>query len=725
MIASSVLAVAAQAQVTPTPATTEEDQPLVLSPFEVNTTTDRGYQATETLAGTRIRTNLADVGSAISVVTKELLEDIGATDNSTLLQYTTNAEVAGTRGTYAGLGNGTSVEETANLRAPAGAQRVRGLSPADNTRDFFVSDIPWDSYNVDRIDIQRGPNSILFGLGKPAGIVNASIRNADFRTRGEVVGRIGSYGSWRTSVDFNQEVIDNTLAIRVSALRDEEKFQQNPAFEDDERIFGALRWDPQLFARRDFRTSIRMKYEHGEIDANRPRLVPPNDRITPFFRPTNHPLGGVNRAILPNSFLANRETTPAVGGDNAGQLRSVDPDYNAWYAGLGNDQQPFYFMDGTTGQTQRIYGGFINNGARNPNGTLRGNNAAIVGRRYGGVFHTLAGLPGYASNARLPGYQYGQYREQSLTDASIFDFYNNLIDGPTKAEWENWDAYNLNLSQTGFDDRLGIELIYDRQKYDRGGQSALGWSPSLRIDVLGAFQDLNANPNAGRAFVEASGNGSTYLSDREYVRGSLFAELRTEDWTDNSFLSKLIGRQRFNGVYSGEEFFSEERRWNYYATTQAFDTFSQVNVRFDDRVPFAVVYLGPAIHTQTSASGANLPRISAPIELNDGAMYHFSSEWVNFNVPFNQPWTPPNDIVFNQNDANAQFEASNPANYRGWNSDYYLDIARYADGDESLTTGASKALRKVSSFAGSWQSFLWNDALVGTFGWRYDHVAVL
>ena len=157
---------------------------LVLSPFEVTSTKDTGYQATETLAGTRIRTDLKDVGGALSVYTKEFMKDIGATDGSTLLQYTTNAEVAGTRGTYTGLGNGTSVDETGNLRAPGGAQRVRGLAPADNTRDFFVTDIPWDSYIVDRIDIQRGPNSILFGLGSPAGIVNASLRNAEFRNLG-------------------------------------------------------------------------------------------------------------------------------------------------------------------------------------------------------------------------------------------------------------------------------------------------------------------------------------------------------------------------------------------------------------------------------------------------------------------------------------------------------------------------------------------------------------
>ena len=124
LLAASLLAGAltgtASAQTTakPAPAATEEPA-LVLSPFEVTADEDNGYAATQTLAGTRIRTDLKDVGSAITVVTKEFMRDIGATDGSTLLNYTPNAEVAGTRGTYAGLGNGTSVDESATLRAPS------------------------------------------------------------------------------------------------------------------------------------------------------------------------------------------------------------------------------------------------------------------------------------------------------------------------------------------------------------------------------------------------------------------------------------------------------------------------------------------------------------------------------------------------------------------------------------------------------------------------------
>src|SRR5690606_15060145 len=149
--------------------------------FVVDATEDRGsYQATSTLAGTRIRTELKDVGSAISVVTSEFLKDTGATNNETLLQYTTNTEVGGLRGNFANTG-GRSETTEGRLR-PHENTRVRGLARADNTRDFFLTDIPWDSYNVGRVDLQRGPNSILFGIGSPAGMVNASINGAASQT---------------------------------------------------------------------------------------------------------------------------------------------------------------------------------------------------------------------------------------------------------------------------------------------------------------------------------------------------------------------------------------------------------------------------------------------------------------------------------------------------------------------------------------------------------------
>src|SRR5882672_4363021 len=92
---------AAQTALPTKPAT--EDETVTLTPFEVTSSKDTGYQATDTLAGTRIRTDLRDVGSAIQVITKEFLRDIGATDSGTLLEFTTSTEVAGTHSAFANV----------------------------------------------------------------------------------------------------------------------------------------------------------------------------------------------------------------------------------------------------------------------------------------------------------------------------------------------------------------------------------------------------------------------------------------------------------------------------------------------------------------------------------------------------------------------------------------------------------------------------------------------
>lgn len=119
--------------------------------------------------------------------------------------------------------------------------RVRGLASADNLRDFFLTDIPWDSYNVGRVDLQRGANSVLFGIGSPAGIINSSVNTAAFPDSNEVEAEFSSFGSVRLSADFNKELIEDTLALRLSVLDNAKNYKQKPAFRDDQRIFVAIR----------------------------------------------------------------------------------------------------------------------------------------------------------------------------------------------------------------------------------------------------------------------------------------------------------------------------------------------------------------------------------------------------------------------------------------------------------------------------------------------------
>src|SRR5476651_584113 len=115
---------------TTTTTTSDQDmssQPLVLNPFIVDSSEDKGsYTANSTLAGTRVRTELKDVASAISVVTAQFLQDTGAKNQEDLLIYTPSTEVTGLRGNFSGVA-GTAISEETTVDSTT---RVRGLDSA-------------------------------------------------------------------------------------------------------------------------------------------------------------------------------------------------------------------------------------------------------------------------------------------------------------------------------------------------------------------------------------------------------------------------------------------------------------------------------------------------------------------------------------------------------------------------------------------------------------------
>jgi outer membrane receptor protein involved in Fe transport len=158
------------------------EETLVLSPFITTTDKDNGYQATSTLAGTRLSTELKDVGTSISVITTQFLQDTGATDTKSLLSYVTGSEVGGLAGNFSGgsVGGPGNTSPSENL-GPQTSTRLRGLAGASEARNFYNTSIPLDGYNVERVEVNRGANAILFGTGSPAGIINSSLKKPDER----------------------------------------------------------------------------------------------------------------------------------------------------------------------------------------------------------------------------------------------------------------------------------------------------------------------------------------------------------------------------------------------------------------------------------------------------------------------------------------------------------------------------------------------------------------
>ena len=135
----------------------EDEEIYELSPFNISEDENVGYLATSTLAGTRLETPLRDIGAAVSVLTPELFEDTGAVNAATILPYATSSEVGGVQGNFAGSGISSGRADSTNQRInPQGNNRIRGLVSASLTRNFFLTDIPFDTYNSSRITMNRG-----------------------------------------------------------------------------------------------------------------------------------------------------------------------------------------------------------------------------------------------------------------------------------------------------------------------------------------------------------------------------------------------------------------------------------------------------------------------------------------------------------------------------------------------------------------------------------------
>lgn len=251
------------------------DDVVVMSPFEVNSGNDRGYLATNTMSGTRLNSKLEDLGSSISVVTKAQIQDLGLTDLNDIFLYEANTEGTGNYTDFTIDRNGAVNDSTS--WDPNNANRVRGIAAANQARGNFATSgrIPIDPINIDAVEISRGPNATIFGLGSASGTVNiVPARASLYRETTTLQFRGDDRGSTRASLDLNRPIIKDTLAIRGSAVYQEDQFKLKPSIARSERYNGMITYQPFKY------TTIRGAIEYYESYVRRPNAVLPKDGIT-------------------------------------------------------------------------------------------------------------------------------------------------------------------------------------------------------------------------------------------------------------------------------------------------------------------------------------------------------------------------------------------------------------------------------------------------------------
>lgn len=189
---------------------------VVLNPFEVNTEKDTGYAAGSSLAGGRANTPLKLTPASISVMTPEFMDDFNITNLTQAIGWTVNVETR----SQESLNQGPFGSFEMNFRNSGGA----GNYP---TRNYFSFLFNSDSYNSERYEFSRGPNSLLFGSSSIGGLSGNLTKMARFNDRrNEFRFIVDSYGGWRSAIDTSYG--KDRFAVRLNAL-----VQRYNGFQDD------------------------------------------------------------------------------------------------------------------------------------------------------------------------------------------------------------------------------------------------------------------------------------------------------------------------------------------------------------------------------------------------------------------------------------------------------------------------------------------------------------
>jgi catecholate siderophore receptor len=211
-----------------------------------------GYDIEQTPTATKTQTPLVDVPQAVTVISREQLDDQGIESLGQALRFVP--------GVVLGQGEGHRDQVT-----------LRGQS---TTADFFVDGIRDDAqyyrplYNVERVEVLKGANALIFGRGGGGGVINRVSKAPEFGSaKASVAGGIDSFGAWSLAADLGVPLADN-LGMRLNATYE--------AFNNHRQDYDGhfLGFTPTLGARLGEATTLSLTYEYAEDRRLTDRGVP-------------------------------------------------------------------------------------------------------------------------------------------------------------------------------------------------------------------------------------------------------------------------------------------------------------------------------------------------------------------------------------------------------------------------------------------------------------------
>jgi len=177
------------------------EQVTTLPSIQITATSTNRYSAVSSTTATKTNTLLRDVPQSITVITDELVKDQSVRSIGDAVRYVPGVGVS------QGEGNRDALVFRGN--------RSTGDFFTDGIRD----DVEYyrDLYNIERVEVLKGANGMIFGRGGSGGVVNRVTKQAGWDPIREFTFQGGSFNQMRMTADVGH-VVHEKVAVRLNAI---------------------------------------------------------------------------------------------------------------------------------------------------------------------------------------------------------------------------------------------------------------------------------------------------------------------------------------------------------------------------------------------------------------------------------------------------------------------------------------------------------------------------
>lgn len=201
----------------------------------VNVTAPAGYVAASATSATKTDTPLIETPQSISVITLDQMTDRNVQTLNQAVEFT------------AGVGVDTYGQDTR-----FDWLNIRGFD--ESTYGLFRDNSRWqsgqvegeiDPYELQEVDVIKGPSSVLYGQNTPGGLVNLVTKRPEMETSNELILNLGSYNRRQVQGDFGGQ-IDGAAhwRYRILGLYRDSDTQVNYVPDDRRLLSAGLTWVP-------------------------------------------------------------------------------------------------------------------------------------------------------------------------------------------------------------------------------------------------------------------------------------------------------------------------------------------------------------------------------------------------------------------------------------------------------------------------------------------------